>query len=275
MTKGNPRRNLLVSKIAPMAYSPTEMLDLYLRDLEAQIRKVFHGVTREGGISWSEARVLDDYCCYEWGVNAEHDRMRREARAKDTEESWEELVYDLNWRTAPSGGNWSFLDPIGFRYYLAAALVRYCVRRDLGDELELMLDFPQRSDLPDSQTGKRLSLCTADQFRAIARFVRLMSVRDTLSTHGEFGGREWLHIYSTGWYLWENPSPFRSYGYWRLPDAGSTQHPDAIAPPNTQALLNRPTPAPPPPPPPQPQPPAPPPTHDPAARRDHPPPSSP
>lgn len=234
-----------------MAPSPTETLNHLMHDLEAEIRKAFHGVTRVGGISWSEARVLDDYSCYEWGLNAEHDRLRREAQANDTERSWEDLVHDLNWKTAPSGGNWSFLDPIGFRYYLAAALVRYCVSPNLIDELDLVLDFPQRHDLKDSATSKRLALCTHDQFRAIARFVRLMSVRNTLSFHGESSGREWLHIYSTGWYLWENPSPFRLYGYWRIPDEQLVRNPGAAASPSGHPSLTPPTPAP------QPQPPPP------------------
>ncbi len=126
------------------------------RALEAEIRAAFAGVTREGGISWSEADVIDD-----GGTEEE----QAAARARDCESSWEALVDDPDWNddTAP---NFSFLDPIGFRYYIAPAMVR-SVRRGWGT-IDNHLDLSWRHD---KSIAARFS---ADQARAIMRFARFM-----------------------------------------------------------------------------------------------------
>ena len=87
-------------------------------------------MTREGGISWSEADAIDDYAS-QW--------ERQCAREKDTDKSWMEVATDPDWQIGYRGSNWSFLDPVGIRYYLAAAMARHLI---LGtfvlDSLNLM-----------------------------------------------------------------------------------------------------------------------------------------
>jgi hypothetical protein len=86
---------------------------------EALIAKIFQdfaGVTRVGGISWSEASARDDYKTSE--------KELAEAGSRDTESSWEELVDSDNFWPEVLHGGFNFLDPIGFHYYLAPAMVR-------------------------------------------------------------------------------------------------------------------------------------------------------
>ena len=76
------------------------------------IKDAFKDVTREGGVSWHECEVIDNY-----GSDAE----RALARTRDTDRHWTELLSTEAFY--PSGiGGFCFLDPIGFRYYLPAAL---------------------------------------------------------------------------------------------------------------------------------------------------------
>lgn len=92
-----------------------QVLSLERDSILKEIDVAFAGVTREGGISWSEAVALDNY-----GTDEEC----QEARAKDKDISWKELVTDPHWRPLPGVGGFSFLDAIGFRYYLPAAMIR-------------------------------------------------------------------------------------------------------------------------------------------------------
>lgn len=77
-----------------------------------EINAAFDGVSREGGVSMSEAEVIDDYGS---------DEERAQARARDTESRWQDISDEqlaLNWPI-------SFFDPIGFRYYMPAYLTYY------------------------------------------------------------------------------------------------------------------------------------------------------
>lgn len=73
----------------------------------------FRGVSREGGVSWSETDVIDDY-----GTEEE----RAIARASDTDTEWEELILSGTFLDDAAPGSFCFLDAIGFRYYLPAAM---------------------------------------------------------------------------------------------------------------------------------------------------------
>lgn len=77
-----------------------------------KIIAAFDGVSREGGVSMSEANVIDDY-----GSEAE----RAAARASDIDTRWQDVTEEQ------LAENWpiSFLDAIGFRYYLPAYLIYY------------------------------------------------------------------------------------------------------------------------------------------------------
>lgn len=146
--------------------------------MEAEIRKAFSGVTREGGISWSEADAMDAYA-----MPAE----RAAARARDTENRWEELVDDPRWRDDLGAGGFSFLDPIGYRYYLAPVMIR-CARRGYSDLL------PSPLVLTKAHAKKGVELLTPEQAAAVARFIRLM-----LETADEHDAGEWREAYESGW----------------------------------------------------------------------------
>ena len=83
-----------------------------------QLRSAFQGVTREGGVSWLEADIIDVY-----GTAL----ARKEARDKETDHIWMDVAVDPNWLIDHYDSNWSFLDAIGFRYYLPAAMARHLV----------------------------------------------------------------------------------------------------------------------------------------------------
>ena len=75
------------------------------------IEQAFDGVSREGGVSLSEAFVIDDR-----GDEIE----RAEARLEDTDTKWQDV--DLRGFHALDIPMF-FMDPIGFRYYLPVFLI--------------------------------------------------------------------------------------------------------------------------------------------------------
>jgi hypothetical protein len=148
------------------------------KQVEDDIRRAFKGVSRAGGISWSGARVLDDYG-EPWEVEA--------AAAQDTEESWEELVDDETWTEEVGLGGFCFLDAIGFRYYIAAAMIR-SARRGYGEHVGSAL----------GNLHEQMSAITPPQARAIARFVCFMI--KTHATEGdEIGRKYWEAVYDRYW----------------------------------------------------------------------------
>lgn len=153
------------------------------RAVEDQIREAFKGVTREGGVSWSEAVVIDDYGSPE---------ERTVARSKDVERSWEDLVDNPDWREDPGIGGFCFVDAIGWRYYIAPAMIR-CTRQGYGEFVGYALERPR--------TGV-IALLDAKQSRAIARFVRFMiAVHEAMNDH--VYGQSWHDAYRTDWRRFE------------------------------------------------------------------------
>jgi len=84
--------------------------------LIAEIRAAFAGVSREGGRTLHEAEALDNYKLW----NESTDQERSIFRMIDVDKSWEE-VPDKDIERCYSA--FSFLDTIGFRYYLPAYMV--------------------------------------------------------------------------------------------------------------------------------------------------------
>jgi hypothetical protein len=125
--------------------------------VEQEIRTAFKGVSREGGISWSESVELDLY-----GSPGE----QAAARARDKDQHWEDLVDDVAWRHDQGVGGFAFLDAVGFRYYIAPAMIRSA--RAGGCDLEYWLTI-------DDDLGiRRVRAIDPSQGKAIARFLRLM-----------------------------------------------------------------------------------------------------
>ena len=158
--------------------------------VEAQIRAAFREVTCEGGISWSESVIVD-------GDGS--GRTREQARAEDTERRWEDLVDDSSWHHEVGMGGFNFLDPIGFSYYIAPAMIR-CIREGGGEFISyaLTVDGDFKEEL--------VSLITAEQAHVIARFVRLM-----IAVHAAVGddiyGELWSDAYRSYWRSRDHGTP--------------------------------------------------------------------
>jgi hypothetical protein len=75
------------------------------------ITSAFNGVSREGGVSLHETRVLD-------GLGSESEMI--EARAKDIDAKWQDVPDSAIEKPLLS---LNFLDPIGFRYYIPAYMI--------------------------------------------------------------------------------------------------------------------------------------------------------
>ncbi len=120
------------------------------------VKAAFKDVSRRGGVSWSESEIIDNYGSVE---------ERKFARAQDRDRQWTDLLTDEKFY--PSGiGGFCFLDPIGFRYYLPAAIcLALAKREDTVFDLN-SLGFHLQSSvggLPDN-----MELFTTEQLTAIA-----------------------------------------------------------------------------------------------------------
>lgn len=129
--------------------------------LIAEIHAAFRDVNRDGGVSWSETIEID---------NHGSESARQAARRSDRDRHWSELVNDDKWDPGPGGsiGGFVFLDPIGFRYYLPAAMIR-CLRHleDVGN----VSCFLQSPDLNRPEDP----VFDLQQCRCIARFLWYMA----------------------------------------------------------------------------------------------------
>ena len=171
-----------------MQHSLPATLEAERTAVEADIRTAFRGVTREGGVSWSEADVIDSYGS---------DEERARARAKDLDTSWEALVEDSHWDHDTAGCNFCFLDPIGVRYYLAAAMIR-CLRENDGQFTAFALTLNvDRADLREYRLNQ-WSLLKPDHQRVIARFLRFM-IAATWAPGENMDDCYWREAYDSYW----------------------------------------------------------------------------
>jgi len=152
--------------------------------VEALIRAAFAGVTRDGGVSWTESVVIDGDGSY---------RTTGQARAEDKDTNWEQLVDDPNWHHDVGIGGFWFLDAIGWRYYIAPAMIR-CTR-DADPALTNALDTEGEIH------QKQMRLISRDQAAAIVAFLQLM-VNIGYSEEAEFEGYM-LHDYSARLEQWK------------------------------------------------------------------------
>ncbi len=130
--------------------------------LIAQIERDFAGVSREGGVSISEAYALDDW---------ESDEVCAAARASDTYSDWKTLdVAKLD----PCGIWHSFMDPIGVRFHLPAYLC-FTLRHGLwqfGPTVDSNAYASEFLFLLDTEwTQQKYALLTAPQRRCVARYL--------------------------------------------------------------------------------------------------------
>jgi len=133
----------------------------------AQITKAFSKVSREGGVSLHEADVLDAYGS---------DEECAAARAIDTDTKWQEVPesdIEENYSIL------SFLDPIGFRYYIPAYMVwslRHWERADSNSVFSTVdhLTLVDRLDLREYHLA-RFRVFSPDQRSAVQSFLRHMA----------------------------------------------------------------------------------------------------
>jgi hypothetical protein len=167
---------------------PTELDDEH-RAVEAEIRAAFRGVTREGGVSWSETIAID------FGRTTEE---RAAARAADTDRSWEELVDGTDKADRQRGGMASFFDAIGMRYYLPVLMIR-----DLrGDDGGAMDSLFWCEPLLEYRL-KQWSLLDDPQRKVIVRFLRF-----SIARAGAYGDeRSWARVAYDGCWREFDPEP--------------------------------------------------------------------
>ncbi len=124
------------------------------RDIIECVLREFKDVKRTGGVSWSQTFVMDDY--------GSEEEMSRAAN-KDTDTNWIDLARGDNWFLGIPGTPWSFLDAIGTRYYIAAALL-LDMERGMSTGHEDLLTVGPWDD--------RLDLLTHDQLCVVAMYIR-------------------------------------------------------------------------------------------------------
>ncbi len=169
--------------------------------LIAEIHGAFKDVTREGGVSWTEAYAIDDYT-YSVDDNNVLDEERAKARALDKDISWQELVDDPKWPPGPDFGGFSFLDAIGYRYYLPATMIRDLRGLSPDHPIEQSsLGFhlaPRSSAEMNEYMEEQLALLDQSQRRCVARYVRFM--RDWYRVFTDWGYTErWAKAYDRYW----------------------------------------------------------------------------
>ncbi len=154
--------------------------------LLAEIDAAFADVSRDGGMSWSESVVIDDH-------GSESERL--EARRSDKDRHWSELVEDNAWEPGVGCGGWSFLDTIGTRYYLPAALKRSVMEgEDAG--VQFALTFGGRE--PGNWAKTKYAIFDDRQRGCVARFLLFMI---EVSRQEEWGHdmEAWRKTLESGW----------------------------------------------------------------------------
>lgn len=170
--------------------------DAVVREIEI----AFASVGRGGGVSWSEALVIDRY-----GTTAE----RAAARSQDRDRHWRDVAADPSWDPSPGLGGFSFLDPIGFRYYLPAAMTVHAKSLGTPSMLPYQLELPSEQEDDVNARPYRLDQfepLTPPQRSAVARFLRLMHELASLAG-GQRHLTPWLQAYRSYWHQFDRPGP--------------------------------------------------------------------
>lgn len=168
----------------------------------ALVFETFRGVTREGGVSWSESCEIDNY-----GTVDE----RQKARLRDKEPGWEALTNDPDWIPIPGVGGFNFVDPIGFRYYLPAAMIKNLRGQEMGHwELDIVLES---SGEPDSFRLEMWSALQPAEIQCVCEFLKCMIAVERALTDPEpewrkYSPNSWEEAYGSHWIsLDANPVP--------------------------------------------------------------------
>ncbi len=148
--------------------------------LITEIQIAFFPVHRGGGVSWSEADVIDGYGTAE---------ARSAARAADKDKHWSELLDNKQWMPDRQD-RFAFLDPIGAAYYLPATMI-FELRMDKDCWLVHHLTLG-----PLSRTWGRLN---ASQCRCVAQFLCLR-IECKIAEEEDISARAYQAALDRGWH---------------------------------------------------------------------------
>ncbi len=129
--------------------------------LVTEIETAFDSVTREGGMSWRESEIADFYGAPEL------------ASWIDSDTRWQDIADDPNWSHGAGLGGFSFLDPIGFRYFLPAAMIQ-AIRSPQDEGIQFHLTIPPPDDHLREHRLNQISLLDDRQKRCVRRFIEYM-----------------------------------------------------------------------------------------------------
>ena len=139
-------------------------------DREATIRAIhqaFAGVSRANGVTLHEAQVIDDHGS---------DQARQRARSRDSEAKWEQVPPE---DIAGHYSTLSFLDPVGFKYYIPAFMTWTLRNYDVSDSLTVdhTIYALNPSLKPKLRTWQleRYSIFSEEQAVAVAAFLRYLA----------------------------------------------------------------------------------------------------
>jgi hypothetical protein len=152
-------------------------------NLIKDIFTAFAGVTREGGVSWRGALIADFY-----GDESFADYV-------DEDSCWQDLILSRTWIPDSGLGGYSFLDAIGFRYYLAPCMVRNLLEPFID---EIVNHLTLRDDDFREWRLEKWSLFTPDQAACIARFLQAMEIA-SLTDEYPSAGAEWSLALNSYW----------------------------------------------------------------------------
>ena len=144
-----------------------------------EILAAFEGISREGGVSWTEAQLLDNF--------ASPEECAAERAADGA--TWQELLADLHWRS--DGFEWCFLDLIGLAYYLPAGMIRTI---QAGSDLEVgfILSLPNQDEYHENRFEELVAPLSLRQALAVKRFLIYME-----AISPDYGA--WRKALENGW----------------------------------------------------------------------------
>ncbi len=164
---------------------PTTPQDPDTELLLSELVEAFSNVSRVNGRSWTDAMALDLM-----GVP----RVDFPIVHREDDQSWIDVADDAGWDPYRGVGGWPFLDGVGFRYYLAAAMYRAVRTGESGD-------LAQQMDLPFNAKARRRFLdrwiLNARQQQVAVRVAMLMRAR-ALAADDASGFDEWDRVVQ-GW----------------------------------------------------------------------------
>lgn len=97
-----------------------------------EISSAFEGVSRVGGRSWTDALAIGHMGVPHVDFPVAH---------REDDATWLDVANDSTWDPSPNFGGFGYLDAIGYRYYLAAAMYRAVRERD-PSELAWRIELP-------------------------------------------------------------------------------------------------------------------------------------